>query len=225
MAKRKHYDLGPLRIPEPEEVALSGPVLRNVLGTQAGFVVQVGRARTIEFVLTGSGQVFGMAGRVQYRILPFLDIYWLALVLQFESFAGTYGFKSASIVVFRGQLATGPKEPLFRAEWDHTDPNARDAQPHWHVYTAVVESSLAAPEPSLASLEEREPSADETSISASVSHDALHRFHFASAASWHEGNESTPYIAHTPEGLKNWLHGCLVYTRKQLEYIASRTSE
>jgi hypothetical protein len=141
-------------------------------------------------------------------------MYWIAVAVDFRFMSAAYQLTDAAIIVFKSESGYAEKLPYLRAEW-HSGAEyltARNAQPHWHVYSESPSKSHASFEPG--AVTEFRPT---TSIENTVSI-TQHAFHFAMAASWHLGDVGTHiHKVSDTACLKHWLAGCLSYIREQLD--------
>ncbi len=171
-----------------------------------------------------------------YTVLPILTsrsgLYWVAVSIAFEYERGDAYLMGASIILFEGVSTDNKKNQLLRAEWDcsrELQPSPH-AQPHWHVLQAQIQQSQASFFDESV-LKEFIPAEDEIIESMTENDPQLpmwprsEKFHFAMASRWHingleaNGND----LQH--EWLRNWLGGCVKYTRTQLAMIYGDATE
>jgi hypothetical protein len=189
------------------------------------------------FDMVGDGARTAAVGNREYTILPMPENvrtharYWIAVCFVYRADLGALVFESVSVVVFQGTLASAPKTPVLRAEWDSLG-NGTDqhAQPHWHVYPAAafvpvvwrVEHTTT--DGDFESLEEPLDELAPSGIPSAAEDEGLPRMHLAMAAQWHLNAGHAPSEKPAPEMIASWLVGCIRYTHDQLQYIAERVA-
>ncbi len=157
--------------------------------------------------------------------------YWIAVCFVYRPELGGLVFESVSVVVFQGTLASAPKNPVLRAEWDALE-NGTDkhAQPHWHVYPAaalvpvVLRVEHMTSDGEFESLEEPLDELVPTSTPSAFEDEGLPRMHLAMAAQWHLDAGHAPSEKPDPEHIAYWLAGCIRYTHEQLQYVAEHVA-
>ncbi|MGA3009480.1 MAG: hypothetical protein ABSD72_04395 [Terracidiphilus sp.] len=178
----------------------------------------------IAFVLRGPGEV--SITDTQLAVPLNIDAenpYWLGANLTFEPFLGKYALKSVSIKVYRG-LATDTKLSILRAEWDTPNSNSTflHAQPHWHAYPAILQTSQSQP------IQSRENAEAITEIPTEIIVEEvplptndISDFHLAMASSWHLPKiGSHQLLLCDEEEVVSWIEGCTRYVIDQLEYLS-----
>lgn len=181
----------------------------------------------IKCSLTGVG-VSNAFARERYVVHELLEkgstTYWLAISLYFQFRSGDYQLESISLVVFKGVRTDDTKAALLRAEWDcSTKPGlSKHAQPHWHIYSAVVNTDK---DIGMSGFEDQleiatfGATSDEDSEADEAQHE-IQNFHFAMAAQWHLQEDALlEEQLNDVESLGRWIKGCIRYILGQLNYL------
>ncbi len=187
------------------------------------------------FELIGADGVKASAGNREYAAHPLPGNvrthvrFWVAVRFEYRTELTALEFENVSIVVFQGTLASAPKTPVLRAEWDSLV-EEQHAQPHWHVYPAaafapvVLRVEQATADGEFESLEEPLDELAPSGTSSAPEDEGLPRMHLAMAAQWHLNAGHAPSEKPNPEQIASWLAGCIRYTRDQLQYIAEQVA-
>jgi hypothetical protein len=179
----------------------------------------VGSPGEIFLTSTSATQAFASENYPAIRLLSKEALtFWIALALTFVR-DGQLRMNSANLIVFEGMASNPTKTPLLRAEWHEWNTQSSHAQPHWHVYSSALGEFLSkVPEAFLV-----EPPVLEFGINSASTARAqsieTSPFHYAMSAAWHVERGTCQERLTATSSLINWLHGCIKYTRDQLDYI------
>jgi len=142
---------------------------------------------------------------------------WLGVRLRFENEAESAYLTSASIVVLVHRQSLFP---LVRAEWDYRGVHqARHAQPHWHVLTALqAQVNVAA--------KDMGPPIDFTPAPGPEGSDESESLHLAMSADWADakGNRHI-WEMPTAANLRNWIDRTVNYSIEQVQYALNKSSK
>ena len=216
-----------IRPPELQEILRT---LRNRLPSEAFGFEPSASTRGVEYGLVGAAVASAYSGR-SYRVVPLHATwtydYWIGAVVRYVLIGGLPVLDAVGLPVFRGERTDDQKVALFRIEWDCPAGVAqgRHAQPHWHVYSASVETI-----PELDELNAVAPlvnfgdaPTEEGSVERSRQYD-FGRFHFALAARWHLSESDAHLTQPVAATLPTWIGSCVDYVAQQLDYLADKSA-
>lgn len=176
--------------------------------------------------LTGSAVALALDDRGT-SVVPYLETglakFWLSLSIALVIRRDVMDVKSVLIGVWRGEVATAPKELVVRAEWGPMGAprkTGEHAQPHWHVHMPV-ETATVPTAVSFSEVLEEEP-AEFIPVPPSTAKAArlpIEDLHLAMAARWHYENKDAHTATCEPEQVAAWVGGCVGYMRQQLLYV------
>lgn len=179
-----------------------------------------------EVLLNSASSTTALAQR-RYPVIPFLAkgalTYWVALAITMLRERELF-VTSASVLVFEGPPRDPDKTPLFRAEWHEWDSMSAHAQPHWHVYPSAL-GALGSwlPEGFVTQSEQVYDFGVDRLVNDVGApfgpKTRLEEFHYAMSASWHLPSDVCQLRLSSEASLTGWLHGCVSYSRAQLDYL------
>ena len=144
------------------------------------------------------------------------DTYWIALILIFTSSLQPERMRGIRIRVFKGMAYDDEKLLLFRAEWDSPPYLNNHAQPHWHFDYPYLREKPVYPSDIIKDFDEKRNPEDEEILNKDIR--LLTKFHFAMASCWHKDIKKQQIDFNKVEAF-NWLEGCIIYIKEQLEQI------
>jgi len=140
---------------------------------------------------------------------------WLGVRLRFDSETHNAYLTSVSVLVLAQKASLFP---LVRAEWDYRGlRDARHAQPHWHVLTALQASSVGHEG------HVGEPPADFDPVSQPEALSEAESLHLAMSANWPQvSGRDHVYGLPAASNLRNWIERTVEYSIEQVQYALNK---